>query len=45
MTSFKVHFSDGDALIVIAPSPNAARDIARKQKGGGIVRKVKRVRS
>ena len=44
MTTFRVHFSDGDCLDVDAPTPNHARDIARDRKGGGIVTKVKRVK-
>ena len=44
MTTFRVHFSDGDAMSVDAATPNQARDIARDRKGGGIVTKVKRVR-
>ncbi|MCV0395426.1 MAG: hypothetical protein K5872_22020 [Rhizobiaceae bacterium] len=44
MTTFRVFFTDGDALDVDAKNPNAARDIARDQKGGGIVSKVKRLK-
>lgn len=39
--TFRVHFTDGDVLDVSATSPTAARDIARKRKGGGIISKVK----
>lgn len=41
MTTFRVHFTDGDVIDVSAPTPAAARDIARKRKGGGMVSKVK----
>ena len=41
MTTFRVHFSDGDVLDVDATTPATARDIARTRKGGGIVSKVK----
>lgn len=45
LITFRVHFIDGDQIDVDAATPNSARDIARKRKGGGIVTKVKRVRA
>lgn len=44
-TSFRVHFTDGDVIELEAESPAVARDLARNAKGGGIVSKVKRVKS
>lgn len=41
MTTFRVHFTDGDVLDVSASTPTSARDEARKRKGGGIISKVK----
>ena len=41
MTTFRVHFTDGDVLDVDAATPNSARDVARERKGGGIITKVK----
>lgn len=41
MTTFRVHFSDGDVDDVPAKSPATARDEARERKGGGIITKVK----
>ncbi|MCO5085111.1 MAG: hypothetical protein M9939_26455 [Mesorhizobium sp.] len=41
MTTFRVHFTSGETIDVIAANPTQARDIARARKGGGIVSKVK----
>lgn len=40
-STFRVHFTDGTTIDVVAGNPNQARDIARDRKGGGIVSKVK----
>lgn len=44
MTTFRVHFTDGDRIDVDAATTTAARDQARDGKGGGIISKVKVVR-
>ena len=41
MTTFRVHFTDGDVIDVVSPTPTTARDEARKRKGGGMISKVK----
>lgn len=41
MTTFRVHFTDGTSIDIVADHSDDARDIARKRKGGGIVSKVK----
>lgn len=41
MTTFRVHFTDGDVIDVPAPSPTAARTIALERKGDGFISKIK----
>lgn len=41
MTTFRVFFTDGEAIDVRADHPDKARAIATRRKGGGIVTKVK----
>ena len=44
ITTFRVHFSDGEKILVSATSPDEARTKARRLRAGGIVTKVKKVR-
>lgn len=45
MTTFRIHFTDGDVVVIDAANPTAVRDIARQRRGGGIISKIKVVRT
>lgn len=44
MTAFRVHFVDGEAMRVVAPTPADARKLAESRRPGLLITKIKKIK-
>ena len=44
MTAFRVYFIDGDALRIVAPTPEAARKVAADRRPSLLITKIKKIK-